>query len=67
MEAQTELLAPPDLGPEEVPPPRGMHVEVVGRGGAATEGELGQADPRGEIDGLLVEAGPDRVKGASAR
>ena len=40
----------------------GVHVEVVHRRGAAAERQLGQADPRREVGGLLVEPGPDRVE-----
>ncbi len=44
------------------PPPRGMHVEVVGRRRAPAERELGQPDPRRHVRGLLVEQRPARVQ-----
>ena len=47
---------------DEVAAALGVDVEVVGRRRAAAEGQLGQADPRREVGGLLVEPAPQRVE-----
>ncbi len=62
VEAHAQLAGRGDLGGDEVAAAGGVHVEVVHRRGAAAEGQLGQADPRRQVGGLLVEPGPDRVQ-----
>ena len=56
MEPQTDIARGGDLGVDETGP--GVDVEVVGRGRASAERELGETDPRRHVGGLLVEPSP---------
>jgi hypothetical protein len=62
MEAHAQLAGRLDLGRQQVTASGRVDVEVVGRGGAAAERQLGEADPRRQVRGLLVELRPERVQ-----
>jgi hypothetical protein len=62
VEPHAEVAGGGDLGAEQVPAGGRMHVEVVGRGRAAAQGQLGEADPGGQVRRFLVEQGPAGVE-----
>jgi len=62
VEPDAQLAGGRDLGAEQIAAAAWMQVEVVGAGGAAREGELGQADPGRDVCRLLVQAAPQGVE-----
>ena len=62
VEPQAHLARGGDLRRPQVAAPRGCHVQVVGAGGAAAQGQFGQGHPGGQVRRLLVQARPQRVQ-----
>ena len=62
MEPDAQLLGRMDLGADQVTASLWMDVQVVGRSGAAAQGQLGQPHPGRQVSGLLVEQSPARVQ-----
>ena len=62
VEADAELAGGGDLGAEQVAGAARVQVEVVGRGRAPAEGQLGQTDERAGVHRLLVDPPPQRVQ-----
>ena len=62
VEAHAEVARGGHLGGDQVTGAARVHVEVVGRGGAAGQRELGQPDVGADVGRLLVEPGPQRVE-----
>ena len=62
LEADADLLRGPNLVVNAVAALGGIDVEVVGRGGAAGEHQLGQPHQRAGVDRLRGQPGPDGVE-----
>ena len=62
VEADAEVAGSLDLGGQQVAGAVRVEVEVIGRGRAARQRQLGEADPRRHVDRLGVERPPQRVQ-----
>ncbi len=62
VEPQADLARGGDLRGPQVAAAARRDVQVVRRRGAPAERELGEAHPRGQVRGLLVDPGPQRVQ-----
>ena len=62
VEPHAQVAGRGDLGGDQVAGTARVDVEVVGGGGAAAQGQLGQPDVGADVRRLLVQPGPQRVE-----
>jgi len=58
MEAHADVAGGCDFRTEQVTRTTRVEIEVVGRGGATGQRELGETDPRTDVHGLFVDGRP---------